>query len=457
MIGLMLAGQMSAQEVKSSRVTIYNNDFGVVRQTRSIDIPSGSSEIRLTDVPEKIEAPSVKIKLKGSVSEQNFRYDLASQSSILKSYIDKNITLLPGKSGQGLISGTLLNFSTEDRGDGLISSVQVVMRTDKGILMIPDIKDYVIEVGRLPDGMTTVPTLIWKVQADKAGRQDVDLSYITGGFSWQADYTATLNEKDDAIDLNSWVTITNETGASFNDAFVKLMAGNVKKVASKPIMKNINLREVPEYAEGNMMASFTEKPLFEYHTYDLNRTTDLLNHETKQIELFQKENIKVVKKYIFSTSQYNNGTSLAPVNVAVEFLNTEKNGLGIPLPMGVMKVYKVQERVPEFVGEDRIEHTPKDEKVTLNIGQVFDVMGEETLINSNTITERIWEKEFSIKLKNRKSEDVTIEVQKYIGWDSSVLSSDLKYEQKDASTIVFKVPVPKDSEKTFKLKVRVKM
>lgn len=443
LIFCFLAVQLFAQnnQQKSLNVTVYNSDLGVIKEVRSIDLNKGISQIKITDVAENIDPTSVHIKFDGSVLEQNYQYDLVSMTKILKKYLDKKITLLDEKGN--LLEGTLLTSSSD----------QIVLKkSDGGLMLLPNIVKYRIDVGNLPEGLITKPTLIWSINSNKSGNQDVELSYHTSGMNWHAEYVAILNNNDTKADLNAWVSVDNRSGTTYKDANLKLVAGDVNRVADELMVRGARFKKdmapIQAYGQGD----FEEKAFFEYHIYNLQRPVTLANNETKQISLFEASNISILKKYVF----YDWGENIekGKVNVVIEFENSKKNNLGIPMPKGKVRLNKSDGSSIEFIGEDMIDHTPKDEKIKLKVGEAFDIVVDEKLTDSKSITDKVRESTYELTLKNRKDEDVEVDVQRnlYTNWE--LLESTHKYEKKDASTIIFKVSIPKGKEVVLKYKVR---
>jgi hypothetical protein len=439
---LGLAVNIFSQEQKSVAVTVYNANLGVVKDYRTVNITKGLSEIKITDVAQFIDPTSVHIKLNGEVLEQNYQYDLVSLDKILNKYIDKRIQLI-GENDE-LIEGVLLSA---------FAGQVVVRNNDGGLVMIPNVSKYRYSVGSLPEGLITKPTLIWKVNAGSQGTQDIEISYQTSGMNWHAEYVAVLNENDTKLDLNSWVSVTNNSGTTYKDAKLKLVAGDLNLVqdAQQPY--------APEYmmkTESVRDGQFQEKEFFEYHIYNLQRAATIAQNETKQISLFEGSNIGAVKKYLYRSGgySYRQAGNSGKVNVVVEFENSEKNNLGVPMPKGKVRVYKTDGEALEFIGEDLVNHTPRNEKVTLKIGDAFDIVAEEIQTEYKKITDRVYEQAFEIKIKNRKKEDVTVEVEKNVGYFWEVMNSSINYDKKDAQTLIFKVPVKADGENTLKLRLR---
>ncbi|HPI20049.1 MAG TPA: DUF4139 domain-containing protein [Candidatus Kapabacteria bacterium] len=438
------ASSLFAQETerKSLNVTIYHDDLGVIRDLRTLDLKKGASEVKITDVANQIDMTSVHIKLDGSVIEQNFQYDLVSFLKVLQKYIDKEIDLI---GENNCISGTLLSATAN----------QIVIRKkDGGLLMLPKIDSYQISVGSLPEGLITKPTLVWQLVSNKDGKQDVEISYQTGGMSWSAEYVAVLDEKDTKIDLNSWVSLTNNSGTSYPDANLKLVAGEVNRIHDLRNIAREGIQSLKGLAAGayDSEPQFAEREFFDYHIYDLQRQTTLANNETKQISLFEASDIKIKKKYRYiSNGSVTNGKA----DVIIEFENKKDNNLGMPLPAGKVRVYKKDAKSLEFVGEDMIDHTPKDEKLKIKMGQAFDIVIEESEIESRRVVNNTWDKTYKVTLKNRKNEDINIEVQRSIMGGAEILESSIEYKKKDSRNILFNVPIKAGQEVEFTYSVRV--
>jgi hypothetical protein len=434
MMLLILPAFLIAQQdnQKSLSVTVYNQNLGVVRDVRTIDFKSGVSNIAITDVAQSIDPTSVHIKLNGEVLEQNYQYDLVSLDKILQKYVDSNIRLI-GNNNE-IIEGTLLSSN----------GGQIVLRKpDSGLLMLPNTGNYRFSVGSLPEGLITKPTLLWMVNTPKAGKQNVEISYQTAGMNWHAEYVALLNTNDTKIDLNCWVSIENNSGVTYKNASLKLVAGDVNLVSNAPRP----LYDMALQKSNTTGEQFQERGFFEYHLYDLQRPTTLSQNETKQISLFETPGIKITKKYYY-------GNNSGKVAIIVEFDNTKENGLGIPLPKGKIRIYKTDGESNEFIGEDLIDHTPNKEKIKLKIGNAFDVLAEESQTDHKKISSKVYEDTYQITLKNRKQEDITIEVERNLGLNWEIINSSLKYIKKNAQTIIFEVPVQKDSETKLTYTVR---
>ncbi|MCF8242264.1 MAG: DUF4139 domain-containing protein [Melioribacteraceae bacterium] len=438
---LFIASFISAQEIdqKSISVTVYNSNLGVVRDLRAINLNPGQKTLSITDVAQYIDPTTVHIKLNGDVLEQNYQYDLVSLDKIMQKYIDKEVELI-SEDGQ-IFSGRLLSS---------FGGQLVLEKSEGGLLMLPNLSKYQISVGSLPEGLITKPTLVWMINPNESGKQDVEISYQTSGMNWHAEYVAVLNEDDTKLDLNSWVSVDNNSGTTYRNAKLKLVAGDVNRVQDRQRLYEAESMMM-EMAKG-ARDQFEEKEFFEYHIYDLQRPTTLANRETKQISLFEASDVKANKKYFYRSGGYrgNNGK----VAVIVEFNNGKDNNLGLPMPKGKVRVYKSDGDALEFIGEDLIDHTPRNEMIKLKIGDAFDILAEEKQTDNKRITNRVYEQTFEVKIKNRKKENVTVEVERYLGYNWEIINSSLDYEKKDAFTITYNVPVKADDETVVTYTVR---
>lgn len=424
---LTFASPLLAQESdnrQSVALTVYNNDLGVVRDVRKFDLTQGTGLVRMRDVPSRIDPTTVKITdlehpKDVEVIEQNYEYDLISQDKLLEKYIDKTITLTNAANKK--VVGTLLAVETG----------KMMIMTDSGIISLSGLTGYTLNMPQM-GGLYTKPTLLWQVQSTHAMTgEPLEVLYQTGGISWHAEYIAALGDDDKTLDLTGWVSIDNKSGMAYPDAKLKLVAGALHRVQPQP---------QPVHGYGSkMMAStigpqFDERGLFEYHVYDLGRQTTIANNEVKQISLLGADKVAAEKLYT-----YEGGKTVA---VTISLQNSEANHLGMPIPMGTVRVMKRdKDGSLEFVGEDHIDHTPRDEKIALHVGNAFDLTGERTVTNQRSLGSNANEESVEITLKNHKDEPVTIDALENVGTNWEVTVSSMIYEKKDAYHIVFHVPV----------------
>jgi hypothetical protein len=423
-------------------VTVYNQNLGVVKDQRSIDFQKGKFIYSLVDVPSQIDPTSVHFKLlqnpdAAALLEQNYRYDLVGFNKILDKYIDKTIEMVH-EDGR-IYSGTLLSH------DG---NTVTLMKPDNSLEVVQTEKITKFDFPKLPEGLITKPTLVWLFDSELSGSQEAEVSYMTKGMKWHAEYVGVISQKDDYLDISAWVSIENNSGAAFKDAKLKLVAGDVNIIQKR---RGYGADQFAEMAVAMPRAAgFEEKPFFEYHLYTLPRTTSLADKEIKQISLFEPATTPVTKKYVYQGGK--------DVRVNLEFRNSEENDLGMPLPAGKVRVMKrdVDEAL-EFVGENMIDHTPRDEKVELFLGNAFDLVGERIVKDSRKTSRYIQEEDVEIKLRNHK-EDEAVEIvvrERTRGREFKILKSNFEYNKVDAHTVEFVVPVKPDEEKVLTYTVRI--
>jgi hypothetical protein len=435
---LLVASPLFAQEAKRESValTVYNNNLGVIRDVRLFDLKKGQAEVRLLDVPALIDPTTVKITAPKhpkdvSIIEQNFEYDLVNQEKLLEKYIDKQVILTDDKGNR--TDGTLLSSE----------GGQITLSSTTGITMFPNLAQYRISVPNLPEGLITRPTLIWTVSsASSLLNEPLEVLYQTSGISWHAEYIAALSDDDKSLDLTGWISIDNKCGASFENAKLKLVAGSLNRVAPPQIY---------DRKTANMNGGFVlnpeveERGLFEYHLYDLGRSVTIKNNEVKQISLLEADKVKAEKHYTYRGARN--------AEVTIDFKNSKDNNMGMPLPEGIIRVMKKdKDGSSEFVGEDRIQHTPRDEKIIVKVGDAFDLLGERTVTDSKR-GDHSSQQTISINLKNRKDEDVVIDVVENLGSNWDITKSSMDYEKKNAYEIVFHVPIKAQSEKKVEYSV----
>jgi hypothetical protein len=421
------------------QITIYNNDLALVKDGRTLEFKKGTFDLSFTDVAAAIDPTSVAFTVTDrpqsvTLLEQNYRYDLVSSEKVLQKYLDKPIQVLTRQ--DKMLEGSLLAF---DAGTLTLKSA------DGGIRIVNREQIADLSLGDLPQGLITKPTLVWKLNSDVAGPVPAEVRYLTSQIGWHAEYVATVPAREDRLDLGGWVSIDNRSGATYSDAAVKLIAGDVHRVQpSRP----------PMMLEKAMMAGadggFTEKEFFEYHLYTLQRPSTLSDNEIKQIALFEPARVTARKLLT-----YDGAASGTKVQVTMEFQNSVAAGLGIPLPAGKIRVMKADtDGSLEFVGEDAIGHTPRDEKVRIVLGNAFDVVGERTSKDHRQITRNASEDDLLIVLRNHKSAPVTVTVVEHFWGDWTITQSSSDFVQKDARTAEWTVEVPKDGEVKIQYTVR---
>ena len=439
-----LAAAPAAAAERELTVTVYNQNLGLVKDVRSLELGTGTRTFRLTDVSAQIDPTSVHLVPRGgdglTVLEQNFQYDLVSADKVLERYLDKEITVI-GKDGNKT-TGTLLSF------DG----ASLVLNRNPGIAIVNRLEVKEIQFPDLPGGLITKPTLVWRLVNDGSATRDAQLSYLTGGLSWHAEYVAVVDESDKNLSWSGWVSLENTSGTSYPEARLKLVAGDVHR-ATPPPMPYVRTKLEAMATMGDAAANqFEEQGFFEYHLYSLNRPTTLADKETKQLSLFPTADVQAQKSYTFERTK-----DPRKVRVTIEFKNSASAGLGMALPKGVVRVYKEDKSgAQEFVGEDRIEHTAKDETVRMAIGNAFDVVGEYRQVDMRRVSDKEAESSHEIKIRNHKDEAVTVKVVERAYGDWRVTTSSPSFVKKDATTLEFSVTVPPDGERIVTYTIRQK-
>jgi hypothetical protein len=319
-----------------------------------------------------------------------------------------------------------------------------------------------IRFPQLPDSLIAKPTLVWRLASGRDAAQAVEASYLTGGINWRSDYVVLVNSNETRADLTGWVTIENNSGAEYRNAELKLVAGDVHRAPSMQAYQAKMRDEISARAAAEK--DFKEESFFEYHLYTLQRRTTIKNAQTKQISLLDANGVGVNKQFIIYGQPYyyhgynNPGEPIKEkIGVYIEVANSEKNGLGLPLPAGVVRLYKSDSSGgQQFIGEDRIDHTPKDETVKLKVGDAFDIVGERKMTDYRVVSDRVYEYAYQIVIRNHKKEAVTIIVNEPIGGDWAMISSSHKWEKTAAFAARFTVPVASDGSATLSYRVRVR-
>ncbi|MFC1735368.1 DUF4139 domain-containing protein [Candidatus Hydrogenedentota bacterium] len=445
----------TAGDQESIAVTVYNNGLGLVREARNLELPKGVNELRFMDVAQQIDATSVHIKSltapdKLSVLEQNYEYDLLEPNKLLDKYVGKRIKLLyynPYTDREELKTAEFLSNNSGR-----------IFRIGKEIHINPGAKVILPEI---PENLIAKPTLVWMLDNNVKGPQKIEASYLTNGMSWRADYVVVLDKTDKLADLSGWVTITNNSGGTFRNANLKLVAGDVQRVQEEIRGRYTGGRTKLKAAMAG--ERFEEESFFEYHLYTLQRPSTVKDKQTKQISLLEAAEIPVKKLLIFrgQTHFYRQmlGGPLTnqKVSTYLEIANKKENNLGMPLPKGRVRAYKADKSGSlQFIGEDNIDHTPKNEKIKIKMGESFDVVAERKQMDWKKIASSIYESEWEISLRNHKNEDVEVIIEEPVQGDWQVLKSSHQYKKYDAHTLKFIVKVPKDKETKISYRVRVK-
>ncbi len=488
MSGMLLFGQSNQQTTAGDRtsvdLTIYNQNLSLVREERPLRLLAGMNRVVLPDIPATIDGTSLHfLSLTDPtgvrVLEQNYQYDLVHQAKVLEKYLGKEIEFIrkdPQTKKEFTVRGRLIatGYTFQPQYGNPIPNYYAT----GGMIAEIDGKIEINPVGRLvlpalPEGLILRPQLQWQLSADRAGTHKTEISYLAGRLSWNCNYVALLGSSDTKIDVTGWVTVTNNSGTSFGNAGLKLVAGDVN-VVKGAMMDEARFAEKKDMVLNAAAPQFRQTDLFEYKLYSLQRRTDINNNETKQIELTSAKNVTAHKVFIFDgladqwrywyrNYSYRSQSSFGQqsnekVGVYVTFKNDQKSGLGIPLPKGKVRVYKRDDDGKEqFIGEDQIDHTPKDEEVRLYLGNAFDIVGERAQKDFRTYASgHVVEETIEIKVRNHKEEPVEVQVYehpwRWSQWE--IIKTNMDWTKVDQTTLRFPVKIEKNGEKTISYAIR---
>ena len=450
----------SLADQQSVAVTIYNGDLTLVKDTRKLQIKTGLNALALRDVSAQIRPETAllrSINAPGSLTmlEQNFDFDLLTPQKLLEKYVGKTVGLVkvhPTTGAETIEQATVLSAN-----NGVV--MRVGNRIETGI------PGRIVYDG-VPANLRDRPTLVTQINNKGAQDQTIELSYLTGGLGWKADYVAELNDKEDKLDLSGWVTLTNTSGTSYKKAKLQLVAGDVNRVQQQmaPMVKAMRMESMTADAEAPM----AQESLLEYHLYTMDRLTTISDNQTKQVALLSASGVPVRKELLLTGADYyyqgqygEIGTKMK-VGVFIEFENKEASKLGMPLPKGILRVYK-KDSVgnAQFVGEDNIDHTPKNESVRLKLGNAFDVTADKKqtdfkVLPRPTKHNNLFETAIELTLKNAKKEKVTVTVHEPIGGDWKIISESHPHTKANSHLAVWKIEVPAESSTTLTYRALVK-
>jgi hypothetical protein len=444
-----------ASESEQVSLTVYNKNFGLVREVRKVHLGTGNVELSYADVSAHIQPETVHLKsLTGdqsvTVLEQNYRYDLLSPDTLLKKYVGKTIKVYRYNERTGV--------DEEKQAEVLSVEGGTVLKID-GQITANFAGRYAF--AEVPENLVQKPTLVWLL-ASAVADQRVEVAYLTQGLDWHADYVLSVDADDKLGDLNGWVTLKNETGTSYKNAELKLVAGDVQRITPREPPR-IMASAMPIAPPAPMPPQFKEEGLFEYHLYTLDRPTSLLDKEQKQVSLLSASNVALDKKLIFFGQEYwfrsNVGQVIQnqKIGVYLDLQNKQQNHLGMPLPKGTVRVYKSDKGgQKQFIGEDAIDHTPRDEKIRIKLGEAFDVVADRSEKSFRALGNCASESEWEIKLRNHKDAAESVEVNEPAGGDWEILSSSVPATKKDSRTFTFDVRLAPRSETKLTYRVRVR-
>jgi len=441
-------------------VTIYNENLALVKDKRTVILPAGESILAFREVSGKMRPETALLQSHSEhdaivVIEQNFDFDLLTPQKLIEKYVGRKIGIVKTHPTTG--EETVEDAVVLSSNNGVVLRVGDRIETgfSGGRLIFPDV----------PENLRDKPTLVMHLASSKEARQDLELSYLTGGLGWQADYVAELNNSETRLNLLGWVTLTNTSGTSYRNARLQLVAGDVHQV--QPLFEKRYREQAVDMAYAAQAPRMAEESLLDYHLYTLDRTTDIRDNQTKQVSLLQAANIPCSKEYLLRGQDYyyrNRSAELGTrikVAVYLSFENTEQENLGLPLPKGIVRVYKQDSSgTVQFVGEDRIDHTPENETVRLMLGSAFDITADRLQTDFKKLAgfgpyNYVFESAYRIELKNGKDEDVEVRVVEPMPGDWQIISENLPHKKISSSEAEWHIAIP--AKETAELIYRTKV
>jgi len=469
LVTLLSAGwRVEAQELQTSldqqtnvAVTIYNNNLALIKDSRRIRLQEGLNNLAFKDVSAQIRPETAALRSLTHAQgffllEQNFDFDLLTPQKLLEKYVGKTVSIIkrhPTTGEETSVKATVLAAN-----NGVVLRIGDQIETG-----IPGRIAY----GEVPANLRDRPTLVMQLNSGTSQPQNVELSYLTGGLSWQADYVAEISQADNQLDLLGWVTLTNQSGTRYQDATLQLVAGDVNRVQSNQMKAEGMVMEMAR-SRPVLADQMSEQGLFEYHLYTLGRKTTLAENQTKQVSLLTAQSVPVTKELLlmgndyYYMSSYGDIGQKMKVGVYIKIKNDKKSNLGMPLPKGVVRVYKKDHSGnAQFIGEDRIDHTPKNEEISLKLGDAFDVTADKKQTDFKKVKgdrpyNYVYTATFEVELKNAKDSMQIVKVREPIPGDWKMLNSNFKFQKTAAHTAEWDIPVPAEGKATLKYQVRVR-
>ena len=445
------------QDQKQVAVTIYNENLALVKDQRRVQLDEGQNILALRDVSAQIRPETAllhSLTSPGSldVLEQNFDFDLLTPQKLLEKYTGKTVTIIRTNPATG--AETAEKAQVLSTNDGTVFRIGDRIETGMPERIVYD---------EVPDNLRDRPTLVTQLTNKGPADHNVELSYLTTGLGWKADYVAELNAAESRLDLTGWVTLTNTSGTNYPNAKLQLVAGDVNMVTERPVMEDMRVKSMAMAAPQMMQES-----LLEYHLYTLDQSTTLANNQTKQVSLLTADNVPVRKEYLLRGAEhyYHVATDdlgqKMKVGVFLEFDNKQASNLGMPLPKGILRVYeKDSTGAAQFVGEDSLDHTPKNETVRAKLGDAFDVTANKKQTDFKKLASpekgtSLFESAYEIVFKNARKETVTVKIQEPIPGDWRMVSSSHPHKKASSRMAEWQIQVPAGGQTTLNYRVQVK-
>jgi hypothetical protein len=438
-------------------VTVYNSNIALVRDVRNLMLPGGNFRLKFMDIAATVNPATVHFRSltdpdKLGVIEQNYEYDLLEPAKLLHKYVGKEVTLIRSYQDNGTTKREEIKATLLSDNNGQVWKIgnDIVTGGYAESYRFPDI----------PANLYERPTLLMSLENSGPRKQQIEASYLASNLSWNSDYVLTVARDDKAADLDGWVTLVNNSGTAFHNARLQLVAGDLNRLPANARREMMDMTAMAKAAPASHQ--FEQENFSEYHLYTLGRRTSVEDKETKQISLLAGTDVPVQKIFVVNGQNYyyhnrqNPGSPIKDnVMVFYKFKNDEKAGLGIPIPAGNVRVYQKDSKGGIlFVGEDHVDHTPKDESISVHIGNAFDVVSERKQTDYKSISSNVWEMEFEITIRNHKDSAITVQVNEPIGGDWEMLNSSFKYTKTSAWAAQFNVPVDKNGTSVLRYRVR---
>ena len=440
-------------------VTVYNSNIALVRDVRQLQLPTGNFRLKFMDIAATVNPATVHFRSliepeKVAVVEQNYEYDLLEPAKLLNKYVGKEVTLVRSYVDNGTTKHEEIKATLLANNNGPVWKI--------GNDIVTGVYGETYRFPEVPANLYDRPTLLMSLENSGSPKQKIEASYLASNLSWNSDYVLTVGRDDKAADLDGWVTLVNNSGTAFHNAKLQLVAGDLNRLPERDRYRVSEM--VANAPAAKAVGGFVQENFSEYHLYSLGRRTSVEDKETKQISLLEASGIPVEKLFVINGQNFyyhnaqNPGSPIKdPVMVFYKFKNEEKAGLGIPLPAGNLRVYQKDSKGGLlFIGEDHMDHTPKDEFISAKIGNAFDVVSERKQTDYKSLGSHLWEMEFEITIRNHKDTPITVEVNEPIGGDWEMLSSSYKYTKTGAWAAEFDVPVKANSESVLQYRIRAK-
>jgi hypothetical protein len=446
----------SAADQVALEVTAYNDNLGLIKDQRRAAFGKGIVELRFADVAAGIDPATVFIRsltdpIHLAVLEQNYEYDLLNPRRLLDKYVGQEVKLY------------YRNYYTER--EEFVTAKVLSNNDNTPVYQIGDEITFNhpgrIIFPKVPENLISKPTLVWLLNSGQSKEQTIETTYLTSGIGWRADYVLVLDREDTSAGITGWVTLNNKSGTSYRDAALKLVAGDVHRVRERDVQRDLMFKG--RMAEAAAAPQFREEAFFEYHLYTLERKTTLKDNSTKQVTLLTAQQVPSHKEFrLYGADQFYRGRYGEPeqkqkVGVFLEIVNSKESGMGMPLPKGIVRVYKYdREGSLQFTGEDTIDHTPKDEKIKLKLGEAFDVVATRKQTDWKKLASDTYETALEVAIRNHKQADITVRIVEPVPGDWKVLEASHRWAKTSASQMEFVAPVKKDGETVVTYRVRMR-